>query len=117
MFTWLKRILTSGMQPPFSSRVLNKGLSAALVWGPELAKPWRKRMALRCPLLAKEHLAELESICKRAMDFGHRSTFDLASKFGDQTKYEDFEPLMKAKYPWVDSRNLSRLFSQGMYYA
>jgi hypothetical protein len=51
------------------------------------------------------------------MRFGHGAVYDLALKSGEATSYGDFEPVMTAQYPWVDSKNLSRLFSQGMYYA
>jgi hypothetical protein len=117
MFSWLKSRKTS--EPDCSSRdeLLNEGLSLAMEWGENWLKPIQERLALRRPALSQSELDEINAICQAAMKFGHDSVYDLALKSGSKTKLEDFEPVMRARYPWANSENLSHLFSQGMYYA
>jgi hypothetical protein len=117
MFSWFKSRKTS--EPDCSSRddLLNEGLSLAMEWGENWLEPTQERLALRRPALSQSELDEINAICQAAMKFGHDSVYDLALKSGSKTKREDFEPVMRARYPWVNSENLSHLFSQGMYYA
>jgi hypothetical protein len=125
MCSWLKNRKTS--DPARSSRdaLLNEGLDLAMAWGEDWLKPIQERLALLHPELSPGELDEVNAICQAAMKFGHDCVEDLALKsmnnrpedFGKNTTREDFEPLMKARYPWVDPGNLSHLFNQGMYYA
>ena len=117
MLSWLRR--TKALAPETSSRdaLLNEGLHLAMEWGADWLKPIQGRLGARHPDLSLEQLNEINSICQAAMKFGHDFVYDLALKSGKDTKYESFEPAMKARYPWVNSKNASHLFSQGMYYA
>ena len=104
------------MESPFSESLLNDGLEIALEWGPNLSKPYGPRLAERHPELTQEQLAEVEKLCKGAMDFGHNLVYQLASKSG-VSNIEGFDPAMKARYPWASAKNLSMILSQGRYYA
>lgn len=97
--------------------LLNEGLHLAMAWGEDWLKPIQARLAGRHPELSEGELDEIDAICRTAMRFGHDAVYDLALKSGTSTKREDFDPIMSARYPWVDRRNLAQLFNQGMYYA
>lgn len=80
-------------------------------------QPVQGRLAQRFPALSQEQLDELNTACQAVMSFGHQVVYDLAEKFGKDTRREDFALSMSAAYPWVNESNMSQLFSQGMYYA
>lgn len=90
-------------EPAFSESLLNDGLAIALEWGPNLSKPYGPRLADRHPELTEQQLAEVEKICKGAMDFGHNLVYDLASKFGGVSKIEGLDSSFQERYPWVDA--------------
>ena len=117
MFAWFRRNKDRKTESPSREAILNKGLHLAMEWGEHWLKPIQARLGSKYPTLAPAELDELNALCQAAMRFGHSTVYDMASVSGKDTKYEDFEPVMTQRYPWVDSRNLSRLFSQGMYYA
>jgi hypothetical protein len=106
----------SRVQSPSQDTLLNEGLHLAMEWGEDWLKPIQERLTARHPALSNRELDEINAICQDAMRFGHGVVYDLTSKSGMKTKPEDFESEMIARYPWVNSKNLSRLFSQGMYY-
>lgn len=116
MLSWLRNRKTEAVPDPRNA-LLNEGLHLAMEWGENWLKPIQERLASRYPALPKGELDEINATCQAAMRFGHDTVYDLALKLGKETKHEDFEPVMVAKYPWVSSSNLSHLFSQGMYYA
>lgn len=97
--------------------VLNAGLNLAMEWGEDWLKPIQDRLGLLYPAMSQAERDEANSTCQAAMKFGHGSVYELASASGKDTKASDFERIMKHRYSWVDSRNLARLFNQGMYYA
>ncbi len=97
--------------------LLNEGLHLAMEWGEDWLQPIQDRLAQRHPALSKEALDEIDAVCQAAMRFGHKTVHDLVLTSGKDTKREDFDPIVLARYPWANSDNLSRLFSQGMYYA
>jgi hypothetical protein len=102
---------------PSRDALLNEGLRLAMEWGENMLKPIRNRLALSHPELSPSELDEVNAICQAAMKFGRKCVSDLVSKSGLNTKCEDVEPLIKARYPWIDLNNISRLFNQGMYYS
>jgi hypothetical protein len=116
MFSWLND-RENEVQSLSRNDLLNEGLYLAMEWGEDWLKPIQERLAARNSALSKEDLDEINAISQGAMRFGHGAVYDLTLKSGDETSYGDFEPAMIAQYPWVDAKNLSRLFSQGMYYA
>ncbi len=86
-------------------------------WGEDWLQPIQERLSKRVPALSRDQLDEINNICQAAMRFGHDTVYALAEVSGKDTKKSDFDSAMLARYPWVDSNNISRLFSQGMYYA
>lgn len=104
-------------QPAFSESLLNDGLEVALEWGPNLSRPFAERLAERHPRLGPAELQELEKRCNAAMSFGHNLVSELAVQCGGVSRIQGFHPAMAARYPWVNAANLSRIFSQGQYYA
>nr|WP_315482825.1 hypothetical protein [uncultured Undibacterium sp.] len=86
-------------------------------WGDDWLKPIQGRLARRFPVLSRDQLDEINFTCQAVMKFGHAAVYDLAEKFGKDTKREEFVRVMSVAYPWINEENLSQLFSQGMYYA
>jgi hypothetical protein len=86
-------------------------------WGADWLTPIQDRLSTIYSGLSAAELIEINAVCQTAMKFGHDTVCSLAWKSGLGTKFEDFEPIMKSQYPWVNAKNMSRLFSQGMYYA
>jgi hypothetical protein len=116
MFAWLTR---QKQQTPPTGRepIWNDGLEMAMEWGENLLKPIQPRLASRYPALTPAELDEINTLCQAAMKFGHETVYGLASRSGSRTKLESFATVMKRRYPWVDAKNVSRLFNQGMYFA
>lgn len=96
---------------------LNAGLALAMEWGENWLKPIQARLRLRYPQLTQAELDDFNRLCQEAMKFGHDTVYELAMEAGKTIRVNDFEPRMHARFPWVDSRNVAHLFSQGMYYA
>lgn len=103
--------------PPKQTHLLNTGLSLAMEWGEDWLKPIQPRLAQQFPALAPEELDETNTICQKAMRFGHQLVGLLAKKDGLTVSQNAWETEFLQNYPWVNRENLSRLFSQGMYYA
>ena len=51
-----------------------------------------------------------------AMKFGHNYVYNTLESRKD-IKQSDLEVAIKQRWSWVNAKNLSHLFSQGMYYA
>jgi hypothetical protein len=117
VFGWFTRKAAQQPANPTRDAIWNEGLYLAMEWGTDWMKPIQPRLASRYPALTPAELDELDKLCRDAMKFGHTTVYDLAESAGKDTKYEDFARVMTRRYAWVDARNLSRLFSQGMYYA
>lgn len=102
------------MTPP--PEILNTGLSLALAWGTDWLKPIQPRLAEQFPALTSDELDEVNTICQQAMRAGHQLVASLAKKDGLNVRFSEWETEFTHHYPWVNHENLSRLFSQGMYY-
>lgn len=96
---------------------LNAGLALAMEWGENWLKPIQARLRLRYPQLSQAELDQFNSLCQEAMKFGHDTVYELAQEAGTKTRVSDFESRFRTRYPWADARNVSHLYSQGMYYA
>lgn len=117
MFAWFTRQKPQTAPPSGREPIWNDGLDMAMEWGEHLLKPIQPRLASRYPALTPAELDEINTLSQAAMKFGHDTVYRLASKSGSQTKLESFAAAMRRRYPWVDAKNTSRLFNQGMYYA
>jgi hypothetical protein len=99
--------------------VLNEGLDLAMAFGENWLRPIQSRLAARFPQLEKAELDAYDAACRKAMKFGHEQAAGTTTEAGgDQSEhFRLFEAAVLAKYAWVTPENLSRLFSQGCYYA
>ena len=101
------------------SEILNAGLGLALEFGADWLRPIQSRLAREYPELTREELDAYEAACRSAMDFGHaevRKSWRAAG--GVQAEAARvFREVVLGRYAWIDEENVSRLFSQGSYYA
>ena len=102
--------------PREKNHLLNTGLSLAMAWDADWLKPIQPRLAEQFPTLTPEELDEINASCQQAMRAGHALVASLAKKDGINVGYSEWETEFLHHYPWVNQENLSRLFSQGMYY-
>ena len=117
MLSFLKRQKAIGSPAESREALLNEGLDLAMEWGKNWLKPIQERLAVHHPELSQDELNEINAICQSTMKFGHDYVYNLALKTGKDTKKSDLELAMQSRYPWVNAKNISHLFSQGMYYA
>lgn len=117
MFQWLRKSKTKALGSSHRDGLLNDGLHLAMEWGSDWLQPIQERLAKKYPRLSKIELDEINATCQAAMSFGHGTVCDLVKEHGRDIAPQQFEPIMKSRYPWVDAGNMSRLFSQGMYYS
>lgn len=100
------------------SEILNTGLDLAMAFGADWLKPIQERLARRYATLTKAELDRYDEICRAAMNFGHSEVERVVNSAGaDAASYDAFERVVLARYPWINARNMTHLFSQGMYYA
>ena len=88
-------------------------------WGQHWLVPLQDRLKSLHPELSSDALNEINDVCQTAMRFGFRVVTSLPPK-GESDPcptFVDFRDAFCARYPWVSTENLSRLFSQGIYYA
>ena len=100
--------------------ILNQGLSLAMEWGEHWLKPIQERLAVLHPELSKEELDGYNEVCRQAMFEGFEILYTLANPNQGENSSDvstDRMGWMMEKYPWINKDNLSRLYSQGMYYA
>lgn len=114
----LERILESlrtAIQLESSSRdrILNVGLRLAREFGEHWLQPIQGRLSKRYPDLSTDELEEYNRICQEAM----RLVYTFAEEKGSEPSADDFKAAISSRYPWINRANLSRLRSQGHYYA
>ncbi|MEL0169599.1 MAG: hypothetical protein VW877_15865 [Pseudomonadaceae bacterium] len=114
MFSWFKK---EKKRSPSKEEILNAGLKMALEWGENWLKPIQGRLSKAYPDLKVEELNKYNSSCQAAMKFGCDTVYEMAERYGKETKQKEFEAIFLQRYPWVNEKNLSHIFSQGMYYA
>jgi hypothetical protein len=117
MFRWLSKLTGSARAMPTREALLNEGLELAMDWGENWLAPIQPRMAQRHPHLERRELDELDAAVQEAMKFGHDTAYALVRAAGQGVPQAEFNPLVMSKYPWLDSENAARLFSQSIYYA
>ncbi len=100
-----------------NKRILNAGLSLAIEFGEHWLEPIQPRLAEIAPDLSPAELDEYNSMCKSVMEGSNKLVSSLIKKDGEKTKYKEWEATILRSYPWINKKNLSRLFSQGMDYA
>ncbi len=103
------------MEP--SAEVLNTGLELALEWGENFGKPIGPRLAVLFPKLSPEQLEAYEKICQEAKYFAFEVLYKLYENGHKDPSTQQYDRPVLDKYPWVSNENLSRLLTQGRYYA
>lgn len=116
MFNWLRR-LSSKNAPLERAEVLNAGLNLAMEWGEQWLQPIQQRLAKRYTGLSVEELDRYNAECQAAMKFGHDLVYLMAERLGADVNMDAWRGQVLERYSWINESNLSRLFSQGMYYA
>lgn len=51
------------------------------------------------------------------MSFAHETIYDLVETKGKGFDQDEAVAIIKAKYPWINSKNMNHAISQGLYYA
>ena len=105
-------------------KILNKGLEFALEFGPNWLQPIQSRLSDKFPELQPDELNKYDTICRTAMRKGHDYIYKALEAATDekrkinQTEIADLlSSFLNQEYPWIDSENLKRILSQGLYYA
>ena len=81
-------------------------------WGADWLKPTQPRLKVLFPALSENQLNDYDAAARAAMTFGHEYVYDRPD-----CEYEQCAIAVRARFPWVSDENLSRVYSQGMYYA
>ena len=100
--------------------ILNEGLHLAMAWGEDWLKPIQPRLAKLHSELSIEELEQYNTVCQEAMFFGWEQAKQytaIAMAEEHKRNLEMFSSQIRQRYPWTNDDNLSRLFSQGIYYA
>lgn len=90
----------------------NDALHLAMEWGKDWLKPTQERMRTLHPALTDAQLDACDALAQEAMRYGHRLVYD-----SPNCERTSFAVALRAKYAWVSDANLTRLHSQGQYYA
>jgi len=111
-------------ESPPENEILNSGLDFAMEFGENWLQPIRQRLLSKYDFLTKKQLDEYNLKCTEAMKIGqdliYKTLIDVSEKH-ETIKEGQLKAILKSfmlsDYPWIDDENLSRLFSQGCYYA
>ncbi len=114
LFSWFKKTKKADYS---KEELFNSGLSLAMEWGENWLESIQDRLSKAYPNLSVEELNQYNASCRAAMKFGHETVYNMAEKYGKETKQEEFEVIFLQRYPLANKKNASHLFSQGMYYA
>tara|TARA_R110000868_G_scaffold196385_1_gene442266 strand:- start:809 stop:1198 length:390 start_codon:yes stop_codon:yes gene_type:complete len=97
--------------------VLNFGLSLAMEFGSNWQKPTQCRLKQKYPCFTNMELNIIDKICRDAMSFSHNTIYALVESKGKDFDKENTIKTIRDKYPWIDSKNINHLMSQGLYYS
>jgi len=121
MIDQILRILLVRRKPTLKSgneNLLNNyALELAQEWGKYWLKPIQERMGKAYPQLSIDELNRYNEIAQETMKYSHDLVYSTTNEQGKKISKLEWKKNILSRYPWVDSRNLSHLFSTGMYYA
>jgi hypothetical protein len=105
-------------------KILNSALDFAMSFGKDWLKPTQGRLSEKYNLLTEAELDKYDQISRTAMKNAQGYIYDLLSKLADDSQKikeiqlkESFTNYISNNYSWIDKGNLSKLYSQGRYYA
>ena len=81
-------------------------------WGADWLKPTQPRLKVLFPALSEAELNEYDTAARAAMTFGFGFVYDHPN-----CELEQCAAAVRARFPWVSDENMTRLRSQGQYYA
>lgn len=104
--------LSSDSTGTLDPSILNEALDLALEWGEFFLKPTQPRLTKRHPGLSDPELDAYDKAARAVM----------SAAFGVLYETPEMERAALSRsvhkdHPWVDANNMSRLYSQGQYYA
>ena len=102
------------------NEIANKALGLSMEFGKEWLKPISERLALLYPQLSAKELVQYDSLAKAINKMANKYVYDHPIKKENETAFVDFgqfEHAMLAKYDWISTENLQKLYSQTCYYA
>ena len=99
--------------------ILNVGLDLAMEWGPDWLQPIQPRLAARYPGLGAEQLDAYDAWCRGVMHWAHAQVPEhwRAAAGNEAEARRRFDEAVLSRHSVVSPDNLSRLWSQGCYYA
>ncbi len=96
--------------------ILNTSLELALEWGKNWLQPIQSRLAKQFPHLSQQELDNYNHLAQEIMHYGWAIIKDM-NFIDDPNASAAFKSKVLERYPSINQDNLSRLFSQGCYYA
>ena len=93
-------------------KIANEALHLAMEWGEDFMKPTQPRLRKLHPRLTRKKLDEYDAVARAAMNFGHNYLYDRPD-----SAFDTFAEEVRRQAPWASGENLSRLYTQGQYYA
>jgi hypothetical protein len=107
--------LFSKLAPAPDDAIANAAMELALEWGPHFGEPIQDRLLKKFPAISRARADELEQFCKEVKRFAFDLYFDqvMPGKMSQSAA----QAKIKKRFPFLNRANLSRLDTQGMYYA
>jgi ElaB/YqjD/DUF883 family membrane-anchored ribosome-binding protein len=93
-------------------KIANQALHFAMEWGEQFMKPTQPRLKKLHPRLTKKQLDAYDALARDAMSAANNYVYD-----HPDCDIAQCEAAVHENYDWVDGENLTRMYSQGMYYA
>lgn len=94
--------------------ILNAAIALGLEWGEHWQAPIQARVVGIYPTLTETQADKLETLSREVQSFAFNLYEDV---YANTITRDKAESQMLAKYAFLDSENLTRLYNQGMYYA
>lgn len=97
----------------------NQALTLAMAWGPEWLQPIQGRLAAAHPRLDASQRDALDALARQTMRAGREALLKLLrDQRGDLAlpSIEAFSASLGPSFAWLDATQLSRLYSQSIYY-
>ncbi|MBI5652191.1 MAG: hypothetical protein HZC40_17380 [Chloroflexi bacterium] len=111
-------LLARFFRKPASARddaIANTALDLSLEWGPNFGKPIQDRLLKKFPTITRARADELDQFCKEVKKFAFDLYYDQVMP--GKMRQDAAQAKIKQRYPFLNRANLSRLDTQGMYYA
>lgn len=94
--------------------IRNAALRLSLEWGENFMAPIQARLRETFPELTPDQADELEKSSRQIQSFAFALYEEL---YFERMTRPDVEAQIKAKFPFLNDENMTRLYNQGMYYA